>query len=74
MVFFIRTPEVRNSHIPGAAIVILEITTCVIPLFAARLEFPMNSPFSSYVAIPLVISLNKDEQSSINYDIQQSIE
>lgn len=35
------------SHMPGAAMVILDVTTWVIALTAALLELPMYSPLSS---------------------------
>ena len=48
-----------NSLIPGAAIVILEMTTCVIPLAAAFLDFPTGLLFSSNTTIPSIISLRQ---------------
>lgn len=46
-----------NSLIPGVAIVILEITTCVIPVVAAFFDFPTGLSFSSNTTIPSIISL-----------------
>ena len=48
-----------NSLIPGAAIVILEMTTCVIPLAAAFFDFPTGLLFSSNTTIPSIISLKE---------------
>ena len=48
-----------NSLIPGAAIVTLEMTTCVIPLEAAFFDFPTGLLSSSNTTIPSIISLKE---------------
>lgn len=46
-----------HSPMPGAAMRILEMTTCVMACFAALVDSPKRVPFSSVTGIPTLSSL-----------------